>query len=95
AFTFLQKRLKPQEQHQKTPIEFKDLCCLLTTKSIHDAPPFKNWEGIAQGRDKLIDQVQSMLEVENSDKDGEFEKVNRPENSTGRCRVNHHQGSAV
>ncbi|KAF9935832.1 hypothetical protein BGZ67_002930 [Mortierella alpina] len=70
AFTFLQKRLKPLEQHQKTPIEFKDLCYLLTTKSIHDAPSFKNWEGIAQGRDKLIEQFQSMLEVENSVKDG-------------------------
>lgn len=74
AFTFLQKRLKPLEQHQKTPIEFKDLCYLLTTKSIHDAPSFKNWEGIAQGRDKLIEQFQSMLEVENSVKDGELEK---------------------
>ncbi|KAF9022717.1 hypothetical protein BGZ52_000694 [Haplosporangium bisporale] len=70
AFTFLQKRLKPLEQHQKTPIEFKDLCYLLTTKSIHDAPSFKNWEGIAQGRDKLVEQFQSMLEVENSVKDG-------------------------
>ncbi|KAG0217380.1 hypothetical protein BGX33_010683 [Mortierella sp. NVP41] len=70
AFTFIQKRLKPLEQHQKTPAEFKDLCYLLTTKSIHDAPSFRSWEGIAQGRDKLVEQFQSMLDVENSVKDG-------------------------
>ncbi|KAF9971333.1 hypothetical protein BGZ73_005738 [Actinomortierella ambigua] len=70
AFTFLQKRLKPLEHHQKTPAEFKDLCYLLTTKSIHDAPSFKNWEGIAQGRDRLVEHFQSMLEVENTTRGG-------------------------
>jgi COMPASS component SWD3 len=45
AFTHLNKRLKPLEHLQRTPTEFKDLCYLLTSKSVQDVPSFKNWEG--------------------------------------------------
>ncbi|CAG8509359.1 158_t:CDS:10 [Ambispora leptoticha] len=65
AFTFLNKRLKPLEHLQMNPNEFKDLCYLLTAKSVHDAPSFKNWEGI----EKLVEQFQNLLNIENADKD--------------------------
>ena len=66
AFTFLNKRLKPLESLQTTPAEFRDLCYLLTAKSVHDAPSFRNWEGVAGGREKLVDQLQSMVDFEYS-----------------------------
>lgn len=50
AFTHLQKRLKPLETLQTTPNEFRDLCYLLTAKSLHETPSFKNWEGISASR---------------------------------------------
>ncbi|RIB15535.1 WD40-repeat-containing domain protein [Gigaspora rosea] len=70
AFTFLNKRLKPLEHLQTTPNEFKDLCYLLTAKSVHDAPAFKNWEGIGPAREKLVEQFRDILNFENLDKDG-------------------------
>ncbi|KAG9296188.1 hypothetical protein G9A89_014780 [Geosiphon pyriformis] len=70
AFTFLNKRLKPLEHLQMTPNEFKDLCYLLTAKAVHDAPSFKNWEGIGPARKKLVEQFQNLLNFENADKDG-------------------------
>ncbi|CAG8520389.1 6639_t:CDS:10 [Dentiscutata erythropus] len=74
AFTFLNKRLKPLEHLQTTPNEFKELCYLLTAKSVHDAPSFKNWEGIGPAREKLVEQLRNILNSENMDKDG-FEYV--------------------
>lgn len=70
AFTFLNKRLKPLEHFQTKPNEFKDMCYLLTAKSIHEAPSFKNWEGIMASREGLVDQLQSMLEFETADRTG-------------------------
>ncbi|CDS02671.1 hypothetical protein LRAMOSA00076 [Lichtheimia ramosa] len=70
AFTFLNKRLKPLEHLQTRPNEFKDLCYLLTAKSIHEAPSFKNWEGIMGARENLVDQLQSMLDFETADRNG-------------------------
>ncbi|KAI9323883.1 WD40-repeat-containing domain protein [Dichotomocladium elegans] len=70
AFTFLNKRLKPLEHLQTKPNEFKDLCYLLTAKSIHEAPSFKNWEGIMGAREILVDQLQSMLDFETADRNG-------------------------
>ncbi|KAJ3367671.1 hypothetical protein GGF31_007131 [Allomyces arbusculus] len=64
AFTFLNKRLKPLEAYQTTPDEFRDLCYLLTAKSIHDAPSFRNWDGIGPGRERLVDQLQSMMDLD-------------------------------
>ncbi|PKC08099.1 WD40 repeat-like protein [Rhizophagus irregularis] len=70
AFTFLNRRLKPLEHLQTTSNEFKDMCYLLTAKAVHDAPSFKNWEGIGPAREKLVEQFQNMLNFENTDKDG-------------------------
>ena len=50
AFTHLNKRIKPLEYLQRTPTEFKDLCYLLTAKSVQDVSSFKNWEGIMASR---------------------------------------------
>ncbi|KAI8331441.1 WD40-repeat-containing domain protein [Choanephora cucurbitarum] len=70
AFTFLNKRLKPLEHFQTKPNEFKDMCYLLTAKSIHEAPSFKHWEGIMASRENLVDQLQNMLEFESADRTG-------------------------
>lgn len=67
AFALLTKRLKPLEQIGSLNNEFKDLCYLLTCKSIQDAPFFKSWEGVASSREKLVEQFSSMLEIENND----------------------------
>ena len=64
AFTYLTKRLKPLEQLQTTPDEFKDLCYLLSCRSVQEAPSFKSWEGVGPSRDKLVDDFQSMLDFE-------------------------------
>ncbi|CAG8596188.1 14840_t:CDS:10 [Funneliformis mosseae] len=63
-------KMKPLEHLQTTPNEFKDLCYLLTAKAVHDAPSFKNWEGVGPAREKLVEQFQNMLNFENTDKDG-------------------------
>ncbi|KAG5455860.1 MAG: hypothetical protein BJ554DRAFT_4568, partial [Olpidium bornovanus] len=70
AFTLLNKRLKPLEQLQTVQNEFKDLCFLLTAKSVQEAPSFKNWEGIGPEREKLAEHLQSMLDFENVGHEG-------------------------
>jgi WD40 repeat protein len=67
AFTHLNKRLKPLEHLQRTPQEFRDLCYLLTTKSVQDV--YKNWEGITIEREKLVDLFQGMMETEINDRE--------------------------
>ncbi|KAJ1516546.1 hypothetical protein HMI55_001998 [Coelomomyces lativittatus] len=69
AFTFLNKRMKPLEHLQTTMDEFKDLCYLLTGKSVHDAPTFKHWEGIGPGREKLVEQLQTMMYFDQHEKE--------------------------
>ncbi|KAI9506525.1 WD40-repeat-containing domain protein [Coemansia spiralis] len=64
AFTTLTKHLKPLESQQSFQGEFRDLCYLLTTKSIQDAPAFRNWDGIASSREKLAEYLQNILEFE-------------------------------
>jgi COMPASS component SWD3 len=64
AFAHLNKRLKPLEHLQTNPNEFRDLCYLLTARSVHEAPSFKNWEGIMAGREQLIEHFQSLYEFE-------------------------------
>jgi hypothetical protein len=44
AFAFLTERLKPLETRQSDSDEFKDLCYLLTCKSVQDAPSFRTWD---------------------------------------------------
>ena len=69
AFTHLNKRIKPLEQLQMTPSEFKDLCYLLTAKSVQDVASFRNWEGIPPAREKLAELFQSMVECDEADRD--------------------------
>ncbi|KAI9590859.1 WD40-repeat-containing domain protein [Syncephalis fuscata] len=64
AFAHLSRRIKPLEHLQTTPDEFKDLCYLLTAKSVQDAPSFKSWEGIGPSRERLVEQFQNMLDSE-------------------------------
>ncbi|KAL2915354.1 hypothetical protein HK105_205219 [Polyrhizophydium stewartii] len=70
AFTHLNKRVKPLEHLQTTPSEFKDLCYLLTAKSVHDVPSFRNWEGITPAREKLAELFQSMVDYDNGERNG-------------------------
>ncbi|KAJ3292410.1 hypothetical protein HDU76_007166, partial [Blyttiomyces sp. JEL0837] len=70
AFTHLNKRLKPLEHLATTAQEFRDICYLLTAKSVHDAPSFRSWEGIGPSREKLVELFQTMVDVELADRDG-------------------------
>ncbi|KAM0746289.1 WD40 repeat-like protein [Meredithblackwellia eburnea MCA 4105] len=69
AFTLLNKRLKPLERFQPTRTEFQDLCYLLSAKTVHDAPSFKNWEGVTAAREKLAEMFGEMLEGEREERD--------------------------
>ncbi|GBG34306.1 WD repeat-containing protein wdr-5.1 [Hondaea fermentalgiana] len=63
AFSFLSKRLKPLEAQGKYAVnsnEFRDLCYLLTCKSVHDAAAFRDWD-VASARDKLAEEFESMI----------------------------------
>mmetsp|Transcript_61293 Transcript_61293/g.146413 ORF Transcript_61293/g.146413 Transcript_61293/m.146413 type:complete len:633 (+) Transcript_61293:145-2043(+) len=59
AFTYLTKKLKPFEKQRLRPEEFKDLCYLLTCKSIADVD--KDWDGIASARARLAAVFTSLL----------------------------------
>ncbi|KAI9362948.1 WD40-repeat-containing domain protein [Zopfochytrium polystomum] len=69
AFTHLNKRLKPLEHLSTTAQEFRDLCYLLTAKSVHEAPSFRTWEGIGPSREKLVELFQNMIDVEENDRE--------------------------
>jgi COMPASS component SWD3 len=71
AFQLLSRRLKPLENMGTTQQEFKDLCYLLTCKSIMDVPSCRDWEGVMSSREKLIDQFHAVL--------FEFEGENLPD----------------
>ncbi|KAJ1979963.1 hypothetical protein H4R35_001309 [Dimargaris xerosporica] len=69
AYTCLNARLKPLEYLQTTDTEFKDLCYLLTCKSVQDVPSFRQWEGISTSRERLSDHLQQMIDYETIDRD--------------------------
>ncbi|KAJ1676383.1 hypothetical protein EV182_008300, partial [Spiromyces aspiralis] len=69
AFTILNRRLKPLESQQSCAGEFRDLCYLLTAKSVQDAAMFRNWDGIVSAREKLVEYLQRVLEFEVEDRD--------------------------
>ncbi|KAJ2773346.1 hypothetical protein IWQ57_001335, partial [Coemansia nantahalensis] len=75
AFATLNKHLKPLEAQQSFQGEFRDLCYLLTTKSIQDAPAFRNWDGIASSREKLAEYLQNILEFEIVGRESEQEHL--------------------
>eukprot|EP00742_Colponemidia_sp_Colp-10_P005419 GILJ01005791.1.p1 GENE.GILJ01005791.1~~GILJ01005791.1.p1 ORF type:complete len:646 (-),score=96.73 GILJ01005791.1:200-2086(-) len=66
AFSFLSRRLKPLETLLSKD-EFKDLCYLLTCKSVQDVPTFKEWEGIQPARERLVEQFQAVFEFDSTD----------------------------
>lgn len=61
AFNILIQKLKPLERYAKSNNEFKDLCYLLTCKSVTDVNSFKDWDGIAIARSILIQQYGRLL----------------------------------
>eukprot|EP01132_Coremiostelium_polycephalum_P009326 gene9326-11436_t len=76
AFNYLTKRLKPLEGRQNNADEFKDLCYLLTCRSVQEVPSFKQWDGSkGTSREKLVEQFQSMLELENTKSTGALFRV--------------------
>ena len=62
----MNKRLKPLEHLQTTPTEFRDLCYLLSCKSIQEVASFKNWEGVTAAREHLAEQFQNIVHFESS-----------------------------
>eukprot|EP01113_Clastostelium_recurvatum_P035398 TRINITY_DN4932_c0_g1_i4.p1 TRINITY_DN4932_c0_g1~~TRINITY_DN4932_c0_g1_i4.p1 ORF type:complete len:633 (-),score=71.36 TRINITY_DN4932_c0_g1_i4:60-1958(-) len=76
AFTYLTKRLKPLEARVResrgeaegtgtTADEFRDLCYLLTCRTVQDAPSFKNWDGSkGTSREQLVEQFQAILDAD-------------------------------
>mmetsp|Transcript_42775 Transcript_42775/g.69354 ORF Transcript_42775/g.69354 Transcript_42775/m.69354 type:complete len:631 (-) Transcript_42775:57-1949(-) len=66
AFACLTKRLKPLESMQTNPDEFRDLCYLITCKSIGEVPAFKGWAGIVHSREQLVEKFESMIDLEDT-----------------------------
>lgn len=75
AFTLLSKRLKPLELQAAPQGEFRDLCYLLTCRSVQEAPAFKQWEGIAASREKLVEHLAGMLELGSDTLTGPLQQV--------------------
>ncbi|OQR91077.1 hypothetical protein THRCLA_22491 [Thraustotheca clavata] len=63
AFTYLTTHLKPMEKISGKA-EFKDLCYLLTCKSINEVDSFRDWEGVVKSREKLAEQLKATFEME-------------------------------
>ena len=59
AFTYLTKKLKQYEKTRSQPEEFKNLCYLLTCRSISDVD--KDWDNIAAARLRLSSMFNSLL----------------------------------
>lgn len=69
AFALLTKRLKPLESYRFRMDEFRDLCYLLTCKSVTDACSFRDWNGVAAYRERLVDQFAHLLTVDPADEE--------------------------
>ncbi|RHY65857.1 hypothetical protein DYB38_006468 [Aphanomyces astaci] len=75
AFTYLTTHLKPMEKVSGRQ-EFKDLCYLLTCKSITEVESFRDWEGVVKSREKLAEQLKATFELDAVP----TENVNIPDN---------------
>lgn len=66
AFTFLTTHLKPLEKIAAVANrgEFKDLCYLLTCKSVAEVDAFRDWEGVVRSREKLVEQLRATFELD-------------------------------
>lgn len=69
AFALLTKRLKPLESYRFRMDEFRDLCYLLTCKSVTDACSFRDWNGVAAYRERLVEQFAHLLTVDPADEE--------------------------
>jgi COMPASS component SWD3 len=67
AFTFLTKKLKPLKAMQSHENEFKDLCYLLTCKSVQEAESFRNWDGPMISRDRLIERLKKDFDIKSKE----------------------------
>lgn len=59
GFNHLQKRIKPFEA-SISPAAMRDLCYVLTCRSVQDCAAFSGWELIA-GRQRLVEQLESLF----------------------------------
>lgn len=64
AFSIMQNRLKELEAYARTPEEFRDLCYLLTCKSVAEAHSFRDWDGVVASRTALVEQYGRLLEFD-------------------------------
>ncbi|TYZ57956.1 hypothetical protein PybrP1_002025 [[Pythium] brassicae (nom. inval.)] len=66
AFTFLTTHLKPLEKISALASrgEFKELCYLLTCKSVAEVDAFRDWEGVVRSREKLVEQLRATFELD-------------------------------
>jgi COMPASS component SWD3 len=69
AFTHLTKRLKPLEGWATSLGDFKDLCYLLTCRSVHEVLP--KWQGATAAREALLAQFATMLDLDDRRQEGE------------------------
>lgn len=60
AFTHLLRRLKPLEG-AAPPEEFRDLCYVLSARSIREVPSFRDWDGPHSSRDHLARHMTALL----------------------------------
>ncbi len=64
AFTLLTKKLKPLKHLIGNQQEFKDLCYLLTCKSVQEVGSFQHWDGIqGNSREILVEKLQSLFNL--------------------------------
>eukprot|EP00190_Bangiopsis_sp_CCMP1999_P003760 CAMPEP_0198731134 /NCGR_PEP_ID=MMETSP1475-20131203/28264_1 /TAXON_ID= ORGANISM="Unidentified sp., Strain CCMP1999" /NCGR_SAMPLE_ID=MMETSP1475 /ASSEMBLY_ACC=CAM_ASM_001111 /LENGTH=585 /DNA_ID=CAMNT_0044494053 /DNA_START=340 /DNA_END=2094 /DNA_ORIENTATION=+ len=66
ASALLSKKLKPLESYALSD-GFRDLCYLLTCKSVNDAPSYKTWSGVSAARESLVDRFSNLLDIESRD----------------------------
>lgn len=69
AFALLTKRLKPLESYRFRTDEFRDLCYLLTCKSVTDACSFRDWNGVAAYRERLVEQFAHLLSADQTEEE--------------------------
>jgi COMPASS component SWD3 len=91
AFTFLTKKLKPLKAMQSNENEFKDLCYLLTCKSVQEVESFRNWDGPLISRDKLMEKLKKNFHLEDKEVDTSFDIQNVP---SDRLKALLHQAAA-
>lgn len=75
ALSLLTHRLKHLEPHASTVEEFRDLCYLITCKSVAEAPGFRDWDGVSASRTALVGQYSRFLEFDPFQREGNASRV--------------------